>query len=228
MDDVRFAEMISKIAHELRSPLTSVKGFSSTLVGRWDRFTDDQKKQFVETILVDAERMGRIVSEVLDLARLEANRLELNRSQVSLREVADRARQTVAELPGAERVEIDIDDDVLAWADVERLQHVVVNLVENAVKFSDNGPIEVVGARGDGSVELRVVDRGVGIAPDALPRVFEGPGPSGGRATPSGTGLGLYLSRRLVEAHGGSISVESAEGKGSTFTVTMPAPREPA
>src|SRR3712207_2735425 len=89
--EVGFAELISKIAHELRSPLTSVKGFSATLVKRWDRFTDEQRLQFVETIHSDAERMGRIVSEVLDLARLEANRLEIHPVEVA---VAGIARQS--------------------------------------------------------------------------------------------------------------------------------------
>src|ERR671910_1340909 len=90
-DAPRFAELISKIAHELRSPLTSVKGFSATLVKRWDRFTDEQKLQFVETIHADAERMGRIVSEVLDLARLETGRFELNPTAVNAKATVDRA-----------------------------------------------------------------------------------------------------------------------------------------
>ena len=84
VETTNFADMISKIAHELRSPLTSVKGFSATLLGRWDRFTDEQRFELVEAIHADAERMGRIVSEVLDLARLESDRLELHRTQVEL------------------------------------------------------------------------------------------------------------------------------------------------
>jgi signal transduction histidine kinase len=88
MNDARIADMISKIAHELRSPLTSVKGFSSMLIAKWDRFTDEQRRQFVETIHADAERMGRIVSEVLDLARMEAGRLQLNPVPVPMKEVA--------------------------------------------------------------------------------------------------------------------------------------------
>lgn len=224
MDDVRFAEMISKIAHELRSPLTSVKGFSSTLVGRWDRFTDEQRRQFVETIHSDAERMARIVSEVLDLARLEANRLELNLQRVELRVLVDKSVQSQAELAGAERVIVDIDEDVAAWADPERLTHVISNLIENAIKFSDDGPIEITAERvAEGSILLQVRDRGVGISPEVLPHVFQGPASSAQKATPSGSGLGLYLSRRLVEAHGGTIRVDSEERSGSTFSVTLPA-----
>src|SRR5918992_5670333 len=95
----KFAEMINKIAHELRSPLTSVKGFSSTLIKRWEKFTDEQKREFVETIHFDAERMSRIVSEVLDLARLESGRLELRRESVDLGGVA---RMVVERLPESE------------------------------------------------------------------------------------------------------------------------------
>lgn len=224
MSDAGFAEMISMIAHELRSPLTSIKGFSATLVKRWDRFTDEQKLEFVETIRSDAERMSRVVAEVLDLARLEAGRLELNCTQAHLLSVATRARANLDALPGAERVAIDVDDDLSVWADVERLGNVLTNLVENALKFSDDGPVTLRAWPGEnGVVCVAVTDHGVGIEPDRAPHVFEGPAPPGGRTTPSGTGLGLYLSRRLISAHGGTIGVETQLGAGSTFTLSLPA-----
>ena len=223
-DDQRFAEMISKIAHELRSPLTSVKGFSSTLIKRWDKFTDEQKFQFVETINADADRMGRIVSEVLDLARLETGRFELRALEIDIKPVAEKAASNHGDLPGADRVVINVPDDLKAWADPDRLGHVLTNMIENAVKFSDEGPIEVAGrALEGGNVEIAISDRGVGIEPERVGDVFSGPAPAGQRATPSGTGLGLYLSRLIIEAHGGSISVESELEKGSTFTLLLPA-----
>jgi len=224
MDEApRFAEMISKIAHELRSPLTSVKGFSSTLIKRWDRFTDEQKLQFVETIHADAERMGRIVSEVLDLARLETGRLELHPTQVNLHAIATKMADQYKHLPGGDRVGVTIDEELTAWADADRIGHVIGNLIENAVKFSDEGAVEVTASKSDGTVELTVRDRGVGIDAEQLPKVFDGPAPAGGKATPSGTGLGLYLSRRLMEAHGGTIRAESEVGSGSTFVITVAA-----
>lgn len=219
--NARFADMISKIAHELRSPLTSVKGFSATLVKRWDRFTDEQRLQFIETIHQDAERMGRIVSEVLDLARLEAGRLELNAQSVSLHRVATLAVANNAAL-GSERVRIDVPEELLVFADQERLGHALSNLVENALKFSDEGPVVVAGA-GNGSTHITVTDEGVGIEPDLIDDIFSGPAPHAQKSGPSGSGLGLYLTRRLVEAHGGSISVESVPGAGSTFTIDLPA-----
>ena len=223
MDEApRFAEMISKIAHELRSPLTSVKGFSSTLIRRWDRFTDEQRFQFVETIHADAERMSRIVSEVLDLARLETGRLELHPSVVNVGEAVQKAASHHSALPGADRVQIEVGDDVTVMADPERLGHVLGNLLENAIKFSERGPITVTASRSDGNVTIAVRDEGVGIETERLESVFSGPGPSGQRATPSGTGLGLYLSRRLIEAHNGTVEVESTKDVGSTFTVILP------
>ena len=223
MDEApRFAEMISKIAHELRSPLTSVKGFSSTLIRRWDRFSDEQKFQFVETIHADAERMGRIVSEVLDLARMESGRLELHLQNVDLAALATQAAAHHAALPGADRVKVEIDEGLMAHADPERLSHVLGNIIENAIKFSDEGSIVVAGRSLGDTVEVTVTDRGVGIEPERLGSVFSGPGPTGQKATPSGTGLGLYLSKRLVDAHGGSMSVTSERGQGSTFVVTLP------
>lgn len=223
MSDVGFAELISKIAHELRSPLTSVKGFSATLVKRWDRFTDEQRFQFVETIHSDAERMGRIVSEVLDLARLEANRLELNPRPTAIGEVAEQSAQHLAGLTGGDRVSVSVDPSLTAFVDPERLGHMLRALIENAIKFSDEGSIEVTAQRTDGVVEIKVSDKGVGIQTDRLDELFSGPGPTGQRSGPSGTGLGLYLTRRLAEAHSGRIEVESELEKGSVFTLYLPA-----
>jgi hypothetical protein len=223
MDEApRFAEMISKIAHELRSPLTSVKGFSSTLIRRWDRFSEEQRFQFVETIHADAERMGRIVSEVLDLARLETGRLELHQQNVDLGALTEKAAGHHAALPGSDRVKVQVPEGLRTYADPDRLEHVLGNLIENAIKFSDEGDILVTGHDAGETVELSVTDHGVGIEEDRLEVVFLGPGPTGQKATPSGTGLGLYLSKRLIEVHGGDISVQSTPGEGSTFTVVLP------
>jgi signal transduction histidine kinase len=225
--EASFAELISKVAHELRSPLTAVQGFSGTLVKRWDRFSEEQRLQLVETIYADAQRMSRIISEVLDLARMESGHLELGLGSVNLATLAERTRKSVARLPGAERFEVEIDEAVEVWADETRLEHVLNNLVENGIKFSDDGPV-VLSARSaqDGMVEVSVSDHGIGIEPERLEQVFSSPAPSGQRSAPSGTGLGLYLAKRLVAAHGGSMSVVSEPEVGSTFSITLPAPEQ--
>lgn len=227
-DSRRFAEMISKIAHELRSPLTSIKGFSSTLVGRWDRFSDEQRRELIETIHHDAERMGRIVAEVLDLARIESDRLELHRTVVSVRSLLSKAVDNHSAHPGVERVDLQVPEDLEAFADAERIGHVFSNLVENAIKFSEEGSIVVGGRRDGDTAEVWVQDQGVGIEPDLQEAIFDGPAPRSGHATPSGTGLGLYLSRRLVELHNGTITVESRPGEGTRFLVRLPGRQEPS
>jgi signal transduction histidine kinase len=222
MEDARFAELISGIAHELRSPLTSIKGFSSTLVKRWDRFTDEQRFQFVETIQKDSERMARIVSEVVDLARLEANRLELHPQPTEVGGVANRAIEQLSDLAGSDRIVLEVDPGCYAWADPARLEVVIFNLIENAMKFSDDGPIRVTATGEDGELVLVVKDEGVGIDAERLPGLFDGPAPPGQHASPSGTGLGLLLTSKLVLAHRGTITVESRSPGGSAFTVTLP------
>jgi signal transduction histidine kinase len=223
VEDIRFAELISGIAHELRSPLTSVKGFSSTLIKRWDKFSDEQRYQFVETIHTDAERMARIVSEVVDLARLEAGRLELYPQETDVGELIGRTVAQFKGQKGAERIEVDVPDGCVAWVDPARLERVIFNLVENALKFSDQGPVGVHARSLGGTVEVAVSDEGVGIEPDRMARLFQGPGPSGQHVGPTGTGLGLLLTKKLVEASGGAISVESSTGDGSRFTVRLAA-----
>lgn len=217
-----FAEMISMMAHELRSPLTSVKGFSATLVSKWDRFTDDQRRELIGTIHQDAERMGRIVSEVLDIARVEAGRLELARSEIDVGALVREAVAALSVIYDCDRVEVIVPEGLMADVDPERLGHVVRNLVENAIRFSESGPISISAEAHGTQVMIEVADQGVGIEPHRLDRLFDGPGPTGQVATPRGTGLGLYLARRLVKAHGGDITVSSQVDRGSTFSVTLP------
>ncbi len=221
MTEGRFAELISLIAHELRSPLTSVKGFSATLIKRWDRFSDEQRLELIKTINIDSERMSRIITEVVDLARLESGRFELHPSVVEVRVLAEKALEQLQHLDGATRVSLDVGAEVQAWADPDRLTHVLFNVLENAIKYSEEGPVDVDASSEDGRVRITVSDAGVGIPPSRLPDLFGGPGGQG--SMPSGSGLGLYLTKRLIDEHGGSIFVDSDPGRGSTFTIVLPA-----
>ncbi|MEA2477461.1 MAG: hypothetical protein QOC87_1660 [Actinomycetota bacterium] len=220
MTESRFAELISLIAHELRSPLTSVKGFSATLLKRWDRFTDEQRLELIQTIYVDAERMSRIITEVVDLARLESGRFELHPMTVAVAPIAGRAVEQLERLDGSGRIEVEIDAAIEAWADPERLGHILFNVIENAVKYSEEGPVLVTGTTEKDEVSISVSDSGVGIPPSRIDTLFAGPGGQG--SMPSGSGLGLYLTNRLVQEHGGSLSVTSTPGQGSTFTIVLP------
>jgi signal transduction histidine kinase len=216
MADARLAEMISKMAHDLRSPLTSLKGFSGMLATKWDRFDDAQKLEFVEAISFDAGRMARIVTEVIDLARLEAGRLELKQTRKPVAEIARAAERTVAHVGGADRIEVDVPDDLIVHADPERLELVLSNLLENALEFSDEGAIVLAARSEDGSVVIEVRDSGPGIEAEQVSEIFVG------APSESGAGVGLYLGRGIIELHGGRLEVETAPGRGSVFTVALP------
>jgi signal transduction histidine kinase len=216
------AEVVATVSHELRSPLTSVKGYTSLLLNRWDRFDDDQKRLMLDQIHADADRVTRLVTELLDISRLETGRLQLRRQLIELpvlvQKVVDKLVVTYPEL----RCSIEFPPAFpRVYADPDKIEQVLTNLVENAAKYA--GPeIRVVGEGQPDRVSVAVHDRGEGIAPAELHRLFGkfARGREGGR--PSGTGLGLWITRGLVEAHGGAITVTSEIGEGSVFTFTLP------
>jgi PAS domain S-box-containing protein len=221
--EITRAELISTLAHELRSPLTSVKGFTSTLLHRWERFPDDQKRFMLATVNDDADRVTRLINELLDVSRIESGRLELRRRPVELAKIAGDV---------VERFKLDPDGHTFGisfpqafpevYADADKVAQVLTNLVENAVKYSDGGEVTVIGEVVDGSAEVAVRDQGVGIPADQIPLIFTKFYRRGGRGAPSGTGLGLYIARGLVEAHGGRISVSSEVGRGTEVRFRLP------
>lgn len=219
MENARLAQLILAIAHDLRSPLTSVKGFSATLLKRWDRFNDDQKLQFVETIHKDAERMSRMVGDVLDLARVASGDLDLYRIEVDVAAVTAEVVKGLDE--AAERVEVDIERGLKTRVDEDRFRQIIRNLVESAAELSDDAPVVVRGRRVDEGTELNVDSKGE-VPLEELPEMFAPRVAPQSRARRAGTGLALFLTRCMVEAHGGRISVYSDPGEGTTFTVVIP------
>ena len=223
--DLAKSEVISAVAHELRSPLTSVKGFTSTLLHRWDRFDDDTKKHLLVTIESDADRVTRLIGELLDVSRIEAGRLELRRYPIDITEIAEKVTGRLAPTAANHVLSMAFPPDFPpVYGDPDKLEQVLTNLVENATKHTESGKVIVTGAVEDSRVRISVADQGEGIPKEHRLAVF---GKffrrSSGRAgSPSGTGLGLFISKGLVEAHGGRIWVESGEGGGAVFTFTLP------
>jgi signal transduction histidine kinase len=216
------AEVVSTVSHELRAPLTSIKGYTSLLLSRWERLTDDQKRMMLEQVHADADRVTRLIGELLDISRLETGRMALRRQLVDLpalvATVVEKAALAEADLECA----VTLPDDLPpVSADADKLEQVLTNLVENAAKYASPKGIEIGARCGDGFVAVSVRDHGEGIPPSELPRVFR-KFYRGGHGRPSGTGLGLWISRGLVEAHGGRLTAESTPGQGSTFTFTLP------
>ena len=231
------AELVSTVAHELRSPLTSVKGFTATLLNKWGRFTDDQKRVMLETVNADADRVTRLITELLDVSRIESGRMEVHRQLVDL---PDRARKTIAGRVASgdaeDRFRLEVHGGVPeTWLDADKIDQILGNLVENAVRHGAGiVTIVVEPARMDGEVALSpavglavpdaalvsVRDQGEGISPEVAPRVFRRFWRGKRRG---GTGLGLYIVKGLVEAHGGTIGVRRAPGGGAEFRFIVPA-----
>ena len=244
------AELVSTVAHELRSPLTSVKGFTATLLNKWGRFTDDQKRVMLETVNADADRVTRLITELLDVSRIESGRMEVHRQLV---DVPDRARKIIAGRVAAgdaeDRFRLEVLDGLPeTWLDADKIDQILGNLVENAVRHGAGvvtivvEPAQLEGEEGPGqeptallacavatAVAVSVRDQGEGIAPDVAPRVFRqfwrGKPRGGSRRGQhgGGTGLGLYIVKGLVEAHGGTIGVCRAPGGGAEFRFIVPA-----
>jgi PAS domain S-box-containing protein len=222
------AELVSTVAHELRSPLTSVKGFTATLLAKWHRFTDDQKRVMLETVNADADRVTRLITELLDVSRIESGRMEVHRQLV---DVPDRAAKIIAGRVAAgepeDRFRLEVAPDLPeTWLDADKIDQILGNLVENAVRHGA-GIVTVVveSARigGDPSaqaVAVSVRDQGEGIPPEVAPRVFRQFWRGKRRG---GTGLGLYIVKGLVEALDGDITVGRAPGGGAEFRFILPA-----
>ena len=218
----RSIEIISTVSHELRSPLTSVKGYTSLLLHRWDRLRDEQKRMMLEAVHHDADRVTRLVTELLDISRLETGRLVLRRQLVDLGELAKSVVDKVSMSYPDLEAEVAFPADVpRVFADPDKIEQVLTNLVENACKYASPLDVRIQGQVHGGEVSVAVRDRGEGIAAEDLPRVFT-------RffrrsdARPSGSGLGLWISRGLVESHGGRLSAESQPPDGATFRFTLP------
>ncbi len=226
------AELVSIVAHELRSPLSSIKGFSGTLSRQWERFTEDQRRLMVETIATDSQRLSRLLNELLDVSRLDASRLRVSLRPLDVRQVIG-AHVTRLVAGGHDRSRFSWEEADLGrlevWADADRLDQILANLIENALRHGA-GTVRVtteVLSDIDGepsSVAVAVSDEGEGIDPELYPLIFDKFWHGSARGS---TGLGLYLVKGLVEAHGGQVEVDRAPTGGALFRFTLPL-REPS
>jgi len=218
--------LVSNVSHELRSPLASIKGYVETLLhsGPWE---PDLEREFLEIIAGAADKLGSLVDNLLDAAKMDAGVLSLEREPVRVERSATNILARARPLAAQHQIRIEIESALpLVSADPLRVEQVITNLLDNAVKYSPPGePIGVRVQSGE-MLTVSVTDHGVGIAPEDAAHLFERfyrADSDVTRATP-GVGLGLYICKSLVEAHGGRIWVESAgTGQGSTFSFTLPA-----
>ncbi|MEY9843726.1 ATP-binding protein [Streptacidiphilus sp. MAP5-3] len=223
------AELIATVAHELRSPLTSVKGFTATLLQKWERFTEPQKKLMLETVDADANRVTRLIAELLDISRIDSGRLEVRRQPVRL-DVAVRRHVDGLVAAGVpeERFAVRLAEPLpQLWADSDKLDQVLGNLLENAVRHGE-GTVTIMveptkSEEASGRVRegtaVTVSDQGPGIPEESIPRVFTRFWRGSKRG---GTGLGLYIVKGIVEAHGGTIRVDRGPEGGASFRFILP------
>ena len=227
-------DLIATLAHDLRSPLTSVKGFTSTMLRNWERFSDDvhgteieparvEEQNMLETIDWDADRMNRLLKDLLDLSRLESGRLEVKRQELDVAELAT----SVAERVGMDAKNHTVESDFpvpfpVISADPGKVEQVLMNLVENAVKHGDPGVVRVTGEVNSDAIVVRVADSGPGIERRHIPYVFTKFYRRGTGERHAGTGLGLYICKGIIEAHGGSIAIERSEPTGTVFRFRLP------
>ena len=218
------ADLISTVAHELRSPLTSVKGFTATLLAKWERFTDEQKKVMLETVNADADRVTRLLADLLDVSRIDAGRLELHRQVVDLEHAIRKtfAGRIAAGEPDS-RFVLKVSGTLPElWLDPDKIDQVLGNLVENALKYGA-GTVTVTLTGTQTGAEVTVRDEGEGIPEEMLARVFTKFWRRGDGGRRSGTGLGLFIVKGLVEAHGGEITAGRSASGGAEFRFTLPA-----
>ena len=219
--DAARSDLVSTVSHEIRSPLTSVKGFTKTMLAKWDRFTDDQKKQMLATVNEDADRVTRLLGELLDVSRIDAGRLQLRRQMVDVAAIAQRVVERVSVARENAAIVTRIPDGLpKLYADPDKLEQVILNLVENALKYGA-GQVTISGEMDEDSCTFTVSDEGAGIQTEYLRQIFtKFFRRTGERRT--GTGLGLYITKGIIEAHGGRIWATSPPDSGAQFHFTLP------
>lgn len=235
------SDFLSMVSHELRTPLTSVLGFAKIIKKRLDsvifpEITTENKKiqkavkqveDNIDIIVSEGERLTTLINDVLDLAKLESGKIEWKTEPISVTQIIEQATAATSALFEAKRLELvkDIEEDLPEIVgDRDRLVQVVINLISNAIKFTEKGSVTCRVRRTDNAIAVSVIDTGIGIAETDQPQVFEQFKQIGDTLTdkPKGTGLGLPICKQIVEHHGGTLWVESELGKGSNFSFTLP------
>ena len=223
------SQFLAHMSHELRTPLNAIIGFSEILEDHTFGDLNERQNRYVGNILTSSRHLLDLINEILDLAKVESGEMQLVVSQFSVQDCLDQVTEVVRPLAASKNIDLthDIDPELgLVSADEARLKQILYNLLSNAIKFTpEDGRVDVLAARReDGTLEIAVADTGIGIKKEHQELIF-----SEFRQVEEtysrryeGTGLGLALTKRLVELHDGKIGVESVVGEGSTFTFTLP------
>ena len=220
------SEFLATMSHELRTPLNAIIGFSQVLKEQMYGPLNEKQVDYVEDVLGSGQHLLNLINDILDLAKVEAGRMELQPSTFELPELLENAASMVRERAIRQGIGLTVATDSsvgVMEADERKVKQILFNLLSNAVKFTPGGgSVTLAATAGEEEVVISVRDTGVGISAEDQEKIFEEFYQVGASRTQEGTGLGLALTRRLVELHRGDLSLESEPGVGSTFTVTMP------
>jgi signal transduction histidine kinase len=221
------SQFFANMSHELRTPLNAVLGYSELLADGLYGDIPERAKQILERIQINGTHLLGLINDVLDLSKIEAGELALALEDYSLRNVIDTVVASAGSLAESKGLALvsDVSGELpKGLGDERRLTQVVLNLVSNAIKFTDQGSVAVSASAANGIFEVAIRDTGPGIAPEDQTRIFEAfqQVDNSNTRKKGGTGLGLSISKRLVQMHGGTIEVESTVGVGSTFYVRLP------
>jgi signal transduction histidine kinase len=227
--DQQKSEFLVLLAHELRTPLTAVERFVDTVRLHWGELPETRRRDLLDRASLNADELNRVVGQLLDFSRLDAQRIKMTTQPVLVSEAVERALDELRPVLANHHVYVDIPDGLVILADVTAFGDVLTNLLTNAAKFSPAGRRIIVSAtRADGAVDMSISDEGSGIPREEQGRIFDPfyqlPSSKGSRR---GTGIGLTIAKRFTELQGGQIAVVSEPGLGSTFWVTMPAAAGP-
>ena len=221
-------DFVSTVTHELRTPLTSIRAITEILLDDPD-VEIEQRKKFLGIITKEAERLSRLINQVLDLAKIESGKADWVETRVDMKEVISDTIAAMNQLFKEKNIEVEakLPDKVSTVSvDLDRMIQVMLNLLSNAVKFCDgaSGRVEIALVEGAGGLRVDVRDNGRGISPEDHEAIFSKFHQVGDTLTdkPHGSGLGLYISRQIVEHFGGRMWVESAPGRGACFSFTLP------
>ncbi len=218
------ADFVSMVSHELRSPMAAIIGAAKTLHQRWRELTPEQRESFLGLIDHETNRLAELVGDVLDTSRIESGSFSYSFGDVDLSELVHES--AAAAQSGQDEVTINAKSQrplPLVRGDRERLRQVITNLIDNAVKYSPAGSdVEVNAFSDNGVISVEVRDQGPGVAPEHQTLIFEKFGRVHGEHAKPGTGLGLFIARSIVQAHGGTLEVHSAPSEGAMFSLVLP------
>jgi signal transduction histidine kinase len=219
-------DFVGMVAHDLRSPITVIAGFAELLTREWEALLEADRNKYLSLIVGNVHNLSRLVDDVLELAEVDSGEFQLEIQPFDLGRLVERTAVELSAAHGPGRLDVEVPAQLpTALGDEGRNRQVLANLVTNALKFSpEDARVSVSVSVEDAVLAVTVTDRGIGIPAEDMHKLFERFSrlPNSGQAKTKGSGLGLYISKQLVEAQGGRISAESVPGKGSTFRFTVP------